>query len=656
MKRKKKDKPEPQIKFVEQGKSTLSLLGMNRLGTSQPWMITLGSTSDKDLNDMIRWLNNHGGAVDERSASSTQFHTMTPSEIPSKIKPMPDGKPITLQHQKLKDVLENEPEKVQDMFEGEKEVPVYGGSFPLEEEEPAAIPDGIFLRSKDKVAVTRAQKESKETDERMRQEYEDSASFFVGDSQEDVIKLAQETERLRQEYTERSEQAQVKEAVQATQKKVDIPQVPPDLYYSIVIEETDDPEFFGVYVPDLPGCTSTATSIVDAVYGIVNDIKEHIEVLKELGKEVPKPQERARIRYVTKEEVERDLQKQPSHGEKEAPQEPQKEDPPTVLEKIMEFCESASPFVSEDVQREFKAIHSSAEFAAPESGKMQLQRLADLLYEEVGGENEDVNRIWNTIFNPEIAELAEAPDPEPAPPEEAEAQEEPTKVLTKEDKQAMVAELASKTMGELQKMQIDVLGVLSDPRYVVFQSVYSGIEQQRPPCCIEFNARCHMLGLNPAKIGGAPDKQDPNYIRCPSCTLLMEEEINPNEEMEFSPILLTSKVEPAQIEEKEKSMVSSADDSQFRLFLEVKGIDYPLHLFPADPELADNLRKQSEWYKAPGDLEDIANAIHKAKAWKTGVGRNITGWFVLTLAPATLEQQERGVKELWYIYQEPEAL
>jgi len=575
----KKKKGPPELKFVEQGKSTLSLLGMNRIGTSEPWMIMLGSTSDKDMNDLIRWLNNHGGIVDERGASDTQFHTMTPSEIPSKIKPKEETTP---EHEKLKTALKSDevppPEK-------EKPVPVYGGGFMPEEpvKQETEIPADIFLRPKDNQVVKDAQKESAATEARLQQEYEDSANFFVGDSPEDLAKQAKEVQRLVAEG-------------HAREDGVTLDKVGSDPGEELKIEYLEE-SFEEDEIPKMSSMTVTRG-------------------------ELP-------------------------------------ENKPTLLEKIAEFCEKASEHVPKDAAKQLNKIWQSVSFAAPETGKLMLQELADFLIDEVGGENEEVNKIWNTIFSPEIAKLAEGDDdPEPAPPAEAEAQEVPdtSKILTKEQKKAMLDELANKTMEELQEMQIDVLGVLSDPRYVVFQAVYSGIEQQRPPCCIEFNARCQMLGLNAAKIGGAQDKDDPNYIRCPSCTLLMEEEIDPNKEMEFSPILLSSTTEPAQIDEKEKSMVSSGDDSQFGLFLEVKGIDYPLQLFPADPELVNNLRKQDEWYKATGDIEDIAKAIHRAKAWKTGVGRNMTGWYVLTSPPPTKEQKERGITANWFLYQEPEAL
>ena len=57
--------------------------------------------------------------------------------------------------------------------------------------------------------------------------------------------------------------------------------------YSIVIEPTEDPLFFGVYIPDLPGCTTTATSLSAAVVEASVSIEEHVALLTEMGKPIP---------------------------------------------------------------------------------------------------------------------------------------------------------------------------------------------------------------------------------------------------------------------------------------------------------------------------------------------------------------------------------
>ena len=62
-----------------------------------------------------------------------------------------------------------------------------------------------------------------------------------------------------------------------------------DLKYSLVIEATDDPTFFGFYSPDLEGFTGVGHSIEDCLYQARWGIEEHVALLKE--RSLPIPQE-----------------------------------------------------------------------------------------------------------------------------------------------------------------------------------------------------------------------------------------------------------------------------------------------------------------------------------------------------------------------------
>lgn len=62
-----------------------------------------------------------------------------------------------------------------------------------------------------------------------------------------------------------------------------------DLPYSLVIEATEDPLFFGFYSPDLKGFTGIGHSIEDCIYKARWGMKEHIAVLAEMGLPVPQP-------------------------------------------------------------------------------------------------------------------------------------------------------------------------------------------------------------------------------------------------------------------------------------------------------------------------------------------------------------------------------
>lgn len=60
-----------------------------------------------------------------------------------------------------------------------------------------------------------------------------------------------------------------------------------DLKYSLVIEATNDPTFFGFYSPDLEGFTRIGHSIEDCVYQARWGMEEHLELLKKQSLPVP---------------------------------------------------------------------------------------------------------------------------------------------------------------------------------------------------------------------------------------------------------------------------------------------------------------------------------------------------------------------------------
>jgi predicted RNase H-like HicB family nuclease len=68
-----------------------------------------------------------------------------------------------------------------------------------------------------------------------------------------------------------------------------------DLKYSLIIEATEDPTFFGFYSPDLEGFTGVGHSIEDCLYKAKWGMEEHIALLKETGLSVPKPTPNPRV-------------------------------------------------------------------------------------------------------------------------------------------------------------------------------------------------------------------------------------------------------------------------------------------------------------------------------------------------------------------------
>ena len=60
-----------------------------------------------------------------------------------------------------------------------------------------------------------------------------------------------------------------------------------DLPYSLVIEATEDPEFFGFCSPDLEGFTGVGHSVEDCLYKARWGMKEHVALLRRQQLPVP---------------------------------------------------------------------------------------------------------------------------------------------------------------------------------------------------------------------------------------------------------------------------------------------------------------------------------------------------------------------------------
>ena len=60
-----------------------------------------------------------------------------------------------------------------------------------------------------------------------------------------------------------------------------------DLEYSLIIEATEEPDYFGFYSLDLEGFTGIGHSIEDCLYKAKWGIREHVSLLKEQGLPVP---------------------------------------------------------------------------------------------------------------------------------------------------------------------------------------------------------------------------------------------------------------------------------------------------------------------------------------------------------------------------------
>jgi predicted RNase H-like HicB family nuclease len=62
-----------------------------------------------------------------------------------------------------------------------------------------------------------------------------------------------------------------------------------DLPYSLIVEATNDPNFFCFYSPDLEGFTGVGQSVEDCLYRARYGMKEHVALLEEWKLPVPAP-------------------------------------------------------------------------------------------------------------------------------------------------------------------------------------------------------------------------------------------------------------------------------------------------------------------------------------------------------------------------------
>ena len=60
-----------------------------------------------------------------------------------------------------------------------------------------------------------------------------------------------------------------------------------DLTYSLIIEATEDPDFFGFYSQELEGFTGVGHSIEDCLYKAKWGMQDHVSLLEQQGLPVP---------------------------------------------------------------------------------------------------------------------------------------------------------------------------------------------------------------------------------------------------------------------------------------------------------------------------------------------------------------------------------
>jgi predicted RNase H-like HicB family nuclease len=60
-----------------------------------------------------------------------------------------------------------------------------------------------------------------------------------------------------------------------------------ELQYSLIIEATEEPDYFGFYSPELEGFSGIGHSIEDCLYKAKWGMAEHVNLLREQGLPIP---------------------------------------------------------------------------------------------------------------------------------------------------------------------------------------------------------------------------------------------------------------------------------------------------------------------------------------------------------------------------------
>jgi predicted RNase H-like HicB family nuclease len=68
-----------------------------------------------------------------------------------------------------------------------------------------------------------------------------------------------------------------------------------DLQYSLTIEATSDPEFFGFFSEELQGFSGIGHSIEDCLYRARHGMRDHVATMRQMRLKPPRPNRDARV-------------------------------------------------------------------------------------------------------------------------------------------------------------------------------------------------------------------------------------------------------------------------------------------------------------------------------------------------------------------------
>lgn len=66
--------------------------------------------------------------------------------------------------------------------------------------------------------------------------------------------------------------------------------------FTIVIEDAGTN--FAAYAPDVPGCIATGATVEEVTATLREVIDKHLEILREMGEEIPVPRSRASVIHI----------------------------------------------------------------------------------------------------------------------------------------------------------------------------------------------------------------------------------------------------------------------------------------------------------------------------------------------------------------------
>jgi predicted RNase H-like HicB family nuclease len=86
-----------------------------------------------------------------------------------------------------------------------------------------------------------------------------------------------------------------------------------ELSYSLIIEATEEPDFFGFYSADLEGFTGIGYSIEDCLYQAKWGMQEFVEIMIEKGMPVPPRDDNPRLTIMDSGRLERPTRADPTN-------------------------------------------------------------------------------------------------------------------------------------------------------------------------------------------------------------------------------------------------------------------------------------------------------------------------------------------------------